>query len=143
MRIVDVNVLVCAHRLEAPTHEATRAWLDRARTDPRPLGLADLVLTGFLRVVTNRRVFREPTPLASAIAFIDAVLAGPAARRVSPGERHWTLFTELCKRSGVAGNLVTDAYLAALAIEQGASLVTADRDFLRFPGLRLEGPLES
>ncbi len=73
--------------------------------------------------------------------FLDAVLAGPAVRRVVPGERHWDLFLDLCRRGDAKGNLISDAWLAAIAIEQGATLVTADRDFRRFPGLRLEDPL--
>lgn len=143
MRVVDVNVLIYAHRVEAPAHAASLAWLTRARRDDRHLALADIVMAGFLRVVTNRRAFREPTPLDTALRFIDSLLAGPSARRLSPGERHWDLFGDLCRRTSAAGNLVTDAYIAALAIEHGATLVTADRDFLRFPGLRLENPLET
>jgi toxin-antitoxin system PIN domain toxin len=142
MRVVDVNILVYAHRREAPDHEAMRSWLDAARRAPRPLGLADVVLAGFLRLVTNPRVFRDPTALDEAIRFVDALMAGPAVRRIAPGERHWSLFTDLCRRAGVKGNLVPDAYLAALALEQGAVLVTADRDFARFPEVRVENPLE-
>lgn len=142
MRCVDVNVLVYAHRPEAPSHEGFRAWLDAARTDHEPLGLCDPVLTGFLRVVTHPRVFREPTPAAVAFAFVDALTASPAAVRIAPGERHWQLFAELCRRTEAVGNAVPDAYLAALAIEQGGDWVTADRGFARFPGLRWRHPLD-
>jgi hypothetical protein len=142
MRCVDVNVLVNAHRPEARDHERYRAWLDDARSGHEPLGLCDPVLTGFVRVVTHPRVFRAPTPVSVALEFVDALIASPASVRIVPGERHWQLFVELCRRADAAGNLVPDAYLAAMAIEQGADWVTADRGFGRFPGLRWRHPLD-
>ena len=141
MLVADVNLLVYAHRREATEHQASRQWLLEARKGDQQLGLADVVMAGFLRVVTNSRVFRDPTPFDKAVRFLDALLAGPAVRRVAPGERHWDMFLDLCRRGDAKGNLITDAWLAAIAIEQGATLVTADRDFRRFPGLRLEDPL--
>lgn len=143
MRVVDVNLLIYAHRPESPDHLASRAWLDQARRDDRQLGLADVVMSGFLRIVTNRRTFRDPTPLGAALGFLDADLAGPSVRRVAPDDRHWGIFMDLCRRSDAVGNMIPDAYLAALAIGQGATIVTADRDFHRFPGLRIENPLTS
>jgi toxin-antitoxin system PIN domain toxin len=143
MRCVDVNILVFAHRPEAPSHEHYRAWLDEARTAHEPLGLADPVLAGFLRVVTHPRVFREPTPLSIALAFLDALLGSPAAMRIAPGDRHWSIFTDLCRRVEATGNVVPDAYLAALAIESGATWVTADRGFGRFRELRWQHPFEA
>jgi toxin-antitoxin system PIN domain toxin len=142
MRCVDVNILVYAHRPESPDHEAYRTWLDEARTGHEPLGLSDVVLSGFLRVATNHRIFREPTPVAVALDFTDALRASPAALTIQPGERHWSIFTDLCRRLRVAGNLVPDAFLAALVIEAGAEWVTADRGFGRFPGLRWAHPLD-
>jgi toxin-antitoxin system PIN domain toxin len=142
MRCADVNVLVYAHRPESPDHVAYRAWLERARTGHEPLGLSDLVLSGFLRVVTHPRVFREPSPLDVALDFVAALTGSPAASVVTPGERHWSVFTDLCRAVGATGNVVPDAFLAALAIEQGATWVTADRSFARFPGLRWEHPLD-
>jgi toxin-antitoxin system PIN domain toxin len=142
MRLVDVNLLIYAHRREAPEHRASRDWLVEARRAVRPLAIADVVQAGFLRIVTNGRVFRDPTPFNIAVQFLDALMAGPAVRRVAPGERHWDLFLDLCRRGAAKGNLISDAWLAAIALEQGATLVTADRDFLRFPGVPLENPLE-
>lgn len=142
MRCVDVNVLVYAHRPEAPAHERHRAWLDAARAAHEPLGLADAVLSGFLRVVTHPRVFREPTPLGIALDFVDGLLQSPAGLRVEPGERHWPIFIDLCRRTEATGNIIPDAFLAALAIEQGATWVTADRSFGRFPGLRWTHPFD-
>lgn len=143
MRCVDVNVLVFAHRPESPAHDRYRAWLEDARTAPESLGLADPVLAGFVRVVTHPRIFREPTPLAVALAFVDGLLSSPAAVRVAPGPRQWTVFSDLCRRIEATGNQVPDAYLAALAIETGATWVSADRGFARFPGLRWQHPLDA
>ncbi|GIW20575.1 MAG: hypothetical protein KatS3mg065_0871 [Chloroflexota bacterium] len=107
-----------------------------------PVAVSDLVLSGFVRVVTHPRVFDPPESADAAFAFADAVRAQPAAIRVAPGVRHWSIFTKLCRAAGVRGNLVPDAYLAALAIEIGAELISTDRDFARFPGLRWRHPLE-
>ena len=140
MRFVDVNVLVDAHRPEAADHERVRAWLDSARRGPEPLGLPTLTASGFLRVVTHPRVFREPTPLDVALALVDALVASPAVVLVEPGERHWRIFRDLCAALRLRGNDVPDAYLAAVALEQGATWVTSDRGFERFPDLRTEYP---
>ena len=142
MRCVDVNLLVYAHRTDVADHEVYRAWLDAARTDHEPLGLSDLVLSGFLRIATHPRIFREPTPLSGALEFTEGLRGSPAATVVQPGDRHWSIFADLCRAGGATGNLVPDAYLAALAIEQGATWCTADRGFGRFPGLRWEHPLD-
>ena len=143
MRCVDVNVLVYAHRTDAPQHERFRAWLDDARRADEPLGVAALVLSGFLRVVTHPRVFVDPTPSAQAFAFVDAVRAGPNVVELAPGPRHWGLFTRLCRDTDARGNRVPDAYLAALAIEHGATWWSADRGFSRFPDLRWRHPLDA
>lgn len=142
MRCVDVNVLVNAHRPEAPSHVAWNEWLESARVAREPLGVASLVLSGFLRIVTHSRVFATPTTLSDALAFTEALRLSPSVVEVVPGERHWSIFTDLCTAVGAHGNLVPDAYLAALAIECGAVWVTADRGFARFPGLRVEHPVQ-
>lgn len=141
MRFVDVNVLVDAHRPEAPNHAEVHAWLDRARRGREPVGLPSLTASGFLRVVTHPRVFREPTPTPIALATVDALLASPAVALVEPGDRHWELFRGLCDSMRLRGNDVPDAYLAALAMEHGATWVTSDRGFTRFAGLRMEHPV--
>jgi toxin-antitoxin system PIN domain toxin len=105
-------------------------------------GMSDLVLSGFLRIVTHPRVFRDPTPLDRALAFAAQARDRPNCIGVSPGERHWDIFTRLCAAAGVRGSLVPDAYLAALAIESGTEWVTTDRDYARFPGLRWRHPLD-
>jgi hypothetical protein len=143
MRCVDVNVLVYAHRPESPDHDRHRRWLDDARAAHEPLGVSDLVLSGFMRVVTHPSVFREPTPQEVAIEFATTLRASPAVEPIEPGDRHWEIFVDLIRRVGAAGNLIPDAFLAALAIEHGATWITADRSFGRFPDLRWQHPLDS
>ncbi len=141
MLLADVNVYLYAHRPESYRHEEYRAWLGRALTGSEPWGVSETVLASFLRIATHHRVYREPTPLDVALAFCDAVVTAPAAVRVRPGPDHWSLFTSLVAEAGARGNLVPDAYLAALAIEHGATWVTTDRGFARFPQLRWTSPL--
>jgi uncharacterized protein len=142
MILFDVNVLVYAHRPDSLNHSAYSAWLERVLSAEEPFGLADLVLSGFLRIVTNRKVFRFPTPLAQAMAFVEAVRNQPNCLSVVPGPRHWPIFSRLCREAQAVGNLVPDAYLAALAIESGCEWITTDSDFRHFPGLRWRHPLE-
>ncbi len=104
-----------------------------------PFGVAEVVLAGFLRIVTNRKIFDPPTPMATAIAFCQRLAERPHAVFVLPSQRHWELFVDLC--ATVHGPLVSDAYLAALAIEHGCELMTTDGDFGRFRGLRWRHPL--
>ena len=137
----DVNVLVHAFREDAPGHGPHREWLQSLVASPEAFGVSDQILSGFLRIVTHPRVFHPPTPVPVAIAFAEAFRAQPNAVPVAPGARHWTIFTELCRGVEARGNLVPDAWIAAMAIERGCELVTTDRDFARFPGLRWRHPL--
>jgi toxin-antitoxin system PIN domain toxin len=142
MRCVDVNVLVYAHRPNLPEHERYRPLLERLANDDEPLGLPDLVLGGFLRVMTNRRIFAEPVSLTDAEAAVDALLAAPSAMRLRAGERHWTVFRQLTAEIQARGNDVADAYLAAYAMENNATWLSADRGFARFHRLRWIHPLD-
>jgi hypothetical protein len=103
--------------------------------------VSDLVLSGFIRVVTHPRIFREPSPLDDALAFAGQLLDQPHCVLVQPGPRHWDIFAGLCKKASARGNLVPDAFFAALAIEAGCEWITTDRDFARFEGLRWRHPL--
>ncbi len=143
MRCVDVNVLVNAHRPEAPDHTNVRKWLDRVRRGNDPLIMLDVVASGFLRVVTHPKIFKEPTPVDTAIEFLDVLRASPAFRRIEPGDRHWEIFTGLCTQFGAVGNAVPDLYLAAAAIEQGSTFISADRRFAGIPNLRSERPIDT
>ena len=106
-----------------------------------PFGVSSIVLSGFVRITTHPRVFEDPSPPATAFAFADAMRSARNAVAIEPGPRHWSLFERLCVESGAKGNLVADAYLAALAIESGSEWITTDRDFARFQGLRWRHPL--
>lgn len=136
MRLPDVNILVYAHRADLPEHEAHHSWLEDARIGHEPLGLSELVLSAFVRIVTHHRVFEEPTPPDAAVDFCAALLASPSAVPVRSGERHWQIFAQLVRDTNARANTVPDAYLAALAIEHGATWITTDSGFGRFPGLR-------
>jgi len=126
----------------APGHAAYRDWLQDIVDSDEAYGVSDLVLSGFLRVVTHPRVFSPPEPFESALKFADALRSRPSAVAVSPGDRHWEIFRRLCGQADAKGNLVPDAYLAALAIESGSEWITTDRDYSRFAGLRWRHPLE-
>jgi len=142
MLSVDVNILVYAHRPESPNHEGHRAWLEAARHGIEPLGIPPVVASGFLRIVTHPRVFNDPSPLAVALDFIDSLHSSPTVIPMSPGDRHWAIFTEMCRRLDAIGNTIPDLFLAAMAIEQGATWVSADRGFAGVPGLRWIHPLD-
>ena len=141
MILADVNVLIHAHREDDERHGEYAAWLERQANSATAFGVSELILSSFVRIVTNPRIFKVPTPLSEALTFANAVRELPNAVPVSPGERHWGIFTRLCEAVDARGNIVPDAYLAALAIESGAEWITADRGFGRFPGLRWSHPL--
>lgn len=143
MLLPDVNVLVYAHRQDAPDHERYLAWIEQLVSGDEAYGMADLVLSGFIRVVTHPRVFNPPSPLDDALAFANAIREPSHCVPVTPGPRHWDLFNSLCRRASAKGNFVPDAYLAAMAIESGSEWVTTDRGFARFPGLRWRHPLDA
>ncbi len=140
MILFDVNILVYAHRADAPNHTAYRQWLENVINSDQAYGMADIVLSGFLRIVTHPRVFNPPSEMKAALAFTQEVRHQPNCTIIAPGARHWEIFTRLCQIAGVKGNLVPDAYLAALAIESGSEWITTDGDFARFPGLKWRRP---
>jgi uncharacterized protein len=142
MRCVDVNVLVYAHRADLPEHPDYRQLLEQLANDEEPLGLPDLVLAGFLRVVTNRRVFTEPTSPAQAWDAVNSLLEAPAVMRLRAGDRHWGLFRQLASDIDARGNDIADAYLAAYSVENNATWLSADRGFSRFHRLRWRHPLD-
>lgn len=142
MLLADVNVYLYAHRPESPRSAEHREWLERSLSGPEPFGVSEAVLASFVRIATNHRVYREPTPPAIALDFCSSVLNGPSAVAVRAGARHWAVVDRLCRDLGARGNDVPDAVLAALAIEHGATWVTNDAGFGRFPGLRWRRPLD-
>ncbi|MDR1294941.1 MAG: PIN domain-containing protein [Bifidobacteriaceae bacterium] len=133
MILSDVSVMVAALRPDHPHHDLAADWYDAAHGSG-DLAISSLVIAGTLRVLTNRRIFVEPTPLKAAVAAISAVLE--QAPLVHPGARHWEILARLCEASGVVGGDISDAQHAALALEFDATWVTTDSDFGCFPGLR-------
>jgi len=140
--LCDVNVLIYAHREEAsPEHEAYAAWLTSMATGPSDFGLSEAILSGFVRIVTNPRIFKDPSPPEIALNFCEALRKRPQARILRPGHRNWEIFESLCRRTAARGKLVVDAWHAALAIECGCEWITTDSDFARFPELKWRHPL--
>lgn len=140
MLMPDVNVLVYAHRGHLHQHAAAAGWLRDLATAPRAFALSELVVAGFVRVVTNPRIFSSPSMIDEALSFLDELIARPTARLVRPGPRHLGIFTSLCREHRATGGLVADAYHAALAIEHGCTWVSYDTDFARFTALEWRTP---
>ena len=142
MMLVDTNVLIYAHRRNSDKHSEYRDWLTGLIQGPEPYAVSDFAVTGMIRVVTDRRIYKEDaSSIEEAVSFATEIRDQPHAMVVSPGNRFWQIFTGLCRSTGAMGKLVPDAFLAALAIEHGCEVVTTDRDFAKFPGLRWRHPL--
>jgi toxin-antitoxin system PIN domain toxin len=141
MLLPDVNVLVYAHRMEAPEHERYAAWLRELVARPEPFALSELGASAFVRIVTHKKIWRDPTSIEDALQFIANLRARANARVLTHGPGSWEIFARLCRGARARGKLVADAYHAALALEHGCELVTADADFARFQGLRFSHPL--
>lgn len=142
MRAPDVNVLLYAFREDSERHDQYRRWMETALSGPEPVGLFEPVLAAVVRIATHPSIYKTPAPRQRVERFVDTCLAGPAARAIRPEAQHWSLFRELCERADCRGNLVQDAYLAALALEHNCTYITTDRDFSRFPRLRWQHPLD-
>jgi toxin-antitoxin system PIN domain toxin len=143
VKLLDLNLLLYAVNTDAPHHGVAKRWLDRALNADEPVAFSWVVLLGFLRIATNPRIQPRPLTAAEAINLVDGWLACPLARVVEPGDEHWRILKSLLHEVGAAGNLTTDAHLAALAIENGATLCSTDTDFQRFQHLRWINPLSS
>jgi toxin-antitoxin system PIN domain toxin len=141
VQLPDVNILVYAHRVESPEHERYAEWLTHAAQGPEPFALSELGASGFVGIVTSTRIWDQPTTLEDALEFIQRLRARSNARLLTHGPDSWAIFARLCLAARARGKLVADAYHAALAVEHGCELITADADFGRFPGLRQRHPL--
>jgi hypothetical protein len=142
MKLVDVNILLYAVHRQAAQHERMRRWWESALADEEPIGLTWIVLIAFLRLTTRPGVFQKPLTADESIALVDEWLTLPNVRLVVETEEHWRYLKEAIRQTGTAGNLTTDAHLAALAIANGATVVSCDADFSRFKQLRWQNPLE-
>jgi len=143
MILLDVNILVHVHRQDAERHAELKGWIEAALQEPAGVAVSDLVLSGFLRIVTHPKVFKKSTPLSNALEFLDDFRSRDEVHVLTPGPTHWQIFTDLCRKAEVRGNLIPDAYHAALALEYGCEWITLDRGFSRFPGLRWRHPLDA
>lgn len=142
MLLVDVNVLINAFNRGAPRHAEYRQWLEKLGKNSTPFGMSELVLSSFVRIATTPRLFGRPVHVEEAFEFTRVIRSAPACIIVHPGSQHWSIFEDLCRLARVSGPRVTDAYLAALAIESGSEWITDDHDFARFPGLKWRHPLQ-
>ena len=140
MKVLDVNVVLAAHRDDHPHFEVGRSWLEGILASGSPFGVPDLVAGSFLRIATNTRVFSVPTPVVEAFAYLRALRGQPGHTMLGPGPRHLEIMRRLCADTDARGDLIPDVQLAAIATEHACELVSFDRDFARFGDLRWTRP---
>lgn len=143
MILIDANLLVYAHDSRSPHHAAARMWLESTLSGTEAVAIPLVALLAFVRIVTNPRLYPAPLSQDIAINLVIGWLAQPNVGVATPTERHWQIFREVAAGGQARGPLLMDAHIAALAIEHGARLATTDRDFTRFPGLKVEDPLRA
>jgi len=136
----DVNVLIYAFRSDSPGHARYRRWLESVANGDSAFGMAPQVLSSVVRICTHPRIFTRPSQLEEVLGFCDVLLGLPHCQVIQPGSRHWDIFTNLCRKARATGNLIPDAWFAAIAIEAGCEWITTDRDFARFEGLSWRPP---
>jgi uncharacterized protein len=143
MLLLDVNILVYAHREEMLQHGPIRQWLTELVHGPTSFGVPELAGSGFVRIVTNPKAFKSPTPTNVALDFCAALFQSPHCLIVRPAPTQWSTFDRLCRHANARGKLVPDAYFAAMAIDHHCEWITTDRDYRRFPGLTWRHPLDA
>jgi hypothetical protein len=139
--LVDANLLIYAIDADSPHHARARQWLEETLSGDTQVGLPWVVILAFLRITTRTGILQNPLPAGEALAYVDSWLRQPYVRAVGPGDSHWSIFRNLLQSSGTAGNLTSDAHLAALALEHGYAIASADNDFRRFAGVTHTNPL--
>jgi len=139
--IIDANLLIYAIDSDAPHHTLAKPWLEKTLSSEVIVGLPWIVILAFLRITTNARIMQKPLSSEAAIGYIDTWFSQPFVKSVSPDQNHWSILRNLLIHTGVAGNLTSDAHIAALAIEQGYTVYSADNDFKRFPYVSHVNPL--
>ena len=142
MIVLDANLLIYAYDSVAAQHRRARTWLEQRFAGAENIGLSWITILAFLRIATSRRYESSPITVEEASTIVDGWVGLPNVVLTSPTDRHWRILSDLLPKSQARGPLIMDAHLAALAIEHGATLCTNDRDFLRFPGLKVEFPLQ-
>ena len=141
MILIDANLLIYSVDRDSPHHAPARRWLEETLSGSESVGIAWIAALAFIRITTHPAVMRKPLSAESAIGYVDEWLAQPYVIAIGPGEQHWPILRNLMTASGTAGNLTSDAHLAALAIEHGATVASADNDFRRFAGVTHLNPL--
>ena len=141
MILIDANLLIYAYDDNAKSHDAARRWLEARLQEDDLIGIPWATILAFLRIATNARLFEQPLSIEEGIQIVDEWISWPGVVALEPGERYWQILRGILPASQARGPNVMDAHLAALAIENGATLCTADRGFARFPGLKVEYPL--
>ena len=140
MILPDVNVLIYAFRADVPQHAVCHSWLKHVIESETRFGMSPLALSALVRVTTNTRAYPDASTLEEAFQFCNDILIQPHCQIVEPGQGHWEIFKRLCVDTNTRGRRVSDAWFAALAIEWGCEWITLDRDYARFPGLKLHAP---
>ena len=141
MILIDANLLIYAIDADSPSHKKARRWLERTLSGTTRAGLPWIVILAFLRITTHGRIMRNPLSADSALAYVESWLEQPFLEPIGPGRHHWHILKNLLRSTGTAGNLTSDAHIAALALEHGYSVYSADNDFKRFPGITHINPL--
>jgi toxin-antitoxin system PIN domain toxin len=141
MILTDANLLLYAYNTDAAEHDVSRQWLETQLSGANLFCFCWQTITAFIRISTNQRAFPAPLSTKEATAIVTEWLERPQTVLLTPGEKHWAIFQDLLELGQTTGPLVMDAHLAALALEHGAELASSDRDFSRFPGLKLINPL--
>jgi toxin-antitoxin system PIN domain toxin len=142
VKLFDVNVLVYTFRQDADRHAEYRDWLLSVMSDDAAFAVSEQVLAAVLRLTTHPKIFKQPSRASDVFAFTDTLLGHASCRVVRPSASHWSVFQVLCTKARAKGNLVSDAWFAALALDSGCTWITTDRDYARFPGLRWRHPLD-
>jgi uncharacterized protein len=142
MMLPDVNILVHAFRSDSAQHNVCRSWLAEMANSDMRFAMSTQVMNGLIRIATHPKIFVQPSSLDEVISFCDVLLSLPHCVIIQPGDNHWDIFTRICTTADARGNLVSDAWFAALAIESGCEWITLDRDYARFPGLRWRLPFD-
>ena len=140
MILPDVNVLLYAFRADSVEHQRYREWLQSVVNGPEAYGMSEQVLCSLIRISTHPKIYVHPSRVEDVARFTQVLMHRPNVTLIRTGERHWNIFVQLCRQSDARGNLIQDAWFAALAIESGCEWITTDRDYARFAGLRWRPP---
>jgi toxin-antitoxin system PIN domain toxin len=138
--LADVNILVYAFRSDSRDHEFYRDWLESIVNGPEAYAVSPQTLCSFVQITTHPGIYANPSRVEDSLAFARVLMDQPQAMMVTPGQNHWSIFEDLCRQSAASGNLIQDAWFAALAVESGCEWITVDRDYARFKGLRWRPP---